>query len=366
MNIQKNIPLAPLTTLGVGGPAKYFVEIEKNEDMVEALAFARKNNLDIFVLGGGSNMVVSDNGFDGLVVSINNKGIKIVEETDDSVFVKVASGEIWDNVVKCAVEREWWGIENLSYIPGKMGGFAVQNVGAYGVEASEVVDSVVVYDFSDEETKTLTNDECGFAYRRSMFNSTDRGRYVILETILKLSKTPHVNADYVDVKNYFKEHEITDPTIQQIRNAIIDIRKRKFADPKHIGTAGSFFKNLYVSQDEYMKLRERILDKYGQEKVDTLDDLKNKFSKGDTVTVVTGFLMDKVFNLKGMSIGGAQVSPTQVLAIINPEKKATSVDIMSLIKKLRVIFYENTGIELGVEPELVGFTKEELDNYLAL
>ncbi len=368
MRIQENVSMAPLTTFGVGGPAKYFITIENADEVKETFAYSREleNNADVFVFGGGSNIVVSNRGFDGVVLNMDNKGIDVVKETGDDVFIEVASGEVWDDVVGFAVEHSFWGIENMSYVPGRMGAFAVQNVGAYGQEASEVVESVFVYDREKEETKVLSKNECKFEYRKSIFNSSEKGKYIILKTTLKLSKTPNPNIDYVDVKNYFEKHNITNPTIRQIRDAIIDIRKRKFADPDKIGTAGSFFKNLYISQDEYAVMRKRVLKTHGREKADMLEEIKNKFPSDGNIKIPTAFIIDKICELKGARIGGAMVSETQALAIINPEKKATSDDVMRLIQLVRKKVYESTTIQLDVEPELVGFAKEELSELFSL
>lgn len=361
MAIQQNVPLAPLTAFGLGGPAAYFVSIEKESDITEALQFSRDNNLDIFVFGGGSNMVVSDRGFNGMVLSIDNKGIDIINETDDHAYIKVGSGEIWDNVVAFAVERNWWGIETMSYIPGKTGAFSVQNVGAYGSEASEVVERVTVFDREDQTLKELSNADCEFTYRNSLFKTNAKGRYIILETVLKLSKKPQPNTEYVDVKNYFADHNITDPTIQQIREAIISIRQKKFADPAKVGTAGSFFLNLYISQDEYAAMHKKVMEVYGEEKAGLLEEIKNKFPVDAGIKIPTAFIIDRICELKGTRVGGAIVSETQALAIINPEKNATSDDVLALIQKVRQAVYDATTIKLDVEPELVGFTNQELD-----
>ena len=355
MNTQENIQLNSLTTFGTGGSARYFVVIENEGELEEAFAFAAEKSLEVFILGGGSNIVLADNDFDGLVLKISLKGINIIDSNQgDVVLVKVAAGEVWDDVVDFAVDNGLWGIENLSAIPGSAGAFAVQNVGAYGQEASQVVDSVRVFDRNDNKIKTLTADECQFQYRSSIFNSSQKNRYIILETALLLSKNPQPKIEYPDVITYFEKQNISNPKLLDIRKAIVEIRNSKFPNLESVGAAGSFFKNLYLTEDEYHRMYDKI--KLNNPEVLTeLENLKNKFQNGNSIKIPTAFLIDQVCGLKGTQIGGAMISNTQALAILNPEKEATSEDVMALIDLVKKCVHDNTGQSLSVEPDLVGF-----------
>jgi len=188
MEIKEQVLLAPYTTFKIGGPAKFFCVVNDQFDALQAYEFAKDKKLKTFVLGGGSNVLISDAGFDGLVMKVENRGIEIVKQDADFVWLKVASGEVWDEVVKFAVKNNWWGIENLSHIPGSTGAIAVQNVGAYGQEAKAVIESVTVFDRESHNINQILKQDCGFAYRQSIFNSTSRGKYIIFYITFKLTK----------------------------------------------------------------------------------------------------------------------------------------------------------------------------------
>ncbi|MGB0756889.1 MAG: UDP-N-acetylmuramate dehydrogenase [Patescibacteria group bacterium] len=352
MTIQENIDLAPLTTFGTGGKARFFVNTKSSDDLLGALKFAKEKNIPQFVMGGGSNVVVADKGFNGLVIHITNTGISHIDDGDDAL-VTMAAGEVWDDVVAYAVKHGLWGIENLSHIPGNAGAFVVQNVGAYGQEASQVTESVKVFDTQDMTDKVLTKEQCGFSYRRSIFNSTEKGRYIVLATTLRLHTTPTPMLDYPDIQKYFAEQD-NDPSIADIRQAIITIRDGKFPDWQNAGTAGSFFKNLYVSDQEYTTIKSYV-EQHTPELLEALEGIKSKFYSEDGIKIPTAFIIDKVCGLKGRKVGGAVVSESQALAILNPNKTATSDDVVGLIEAVRSCVKEVTGKDIEVEPELLGF-----------
>jgi len=356
MNIQENVKLNALTTFGTGGLAKYFVDVATEDDLVDSFDFAIENGLEVFVLGSGSNIVFSDKGFDGLIIKMSIKGIDFVNSNkENQVLVRAAAGEVWDDVVGFAVKNGFWGIENLSSIPGTAGAFAVQNVGAYGQEAAQVVYSVRVFDRQSKDIFTLEASRCQFSYRSSIFNSTEKGRYIILETTLCLHANPQPMIEYPDLIAFFAEKNISNPSLSDIRNAVVEIRLNKFPDWHVVGTAGSFFKNLYLTNTEYSQMYEKIKEKC-PEVLEDLDNLKNKFQSDSGIKIPTAFLIDKICKLKGTSVGGACISETQALAILNPEKKAISDDVKSLIDLVRSCVYDYTGQMLEVEPDLVGFS----------
>lgn len=364
MQIKENISLKEFTTYRIGGPARYFAEPESIEELREVLAFADEKKLKVFVLGGGSNMLISDNGFDGLIIRSKIKGIEKIKEDENSVWLKVGAGEEWDQFVGFAVENNWWGIENLSYIPGLVGGVPVQNVGAYGVEAKDVVFSVEAYDLQEKTMKVILGDECEFEYRASRFNKREKGRYIITYVVFELKKNSIPNMKYMDVENYFKEKNISAPSISDMREAIIAIRKNKLPDPAVVGNVGSCFKNLILSDEELNNLLEKIKKSESEDVVKQLLDIRAKLYAPSGIKVPIAFILDKVCHLNGFVLGKAKIFQKWPLAIINDTGDAKAKDILEMMKHVVQVVYEKTSIKINPEPELVGFTEEELKKYL--
>jgi len=223
LNIEKNISLSNYTTLQVGGHAEYFISVGDETELVDAILYANENSLSVTVLGGGSNVLVSDSGVKGLVIHIGNKGIEKEVDGDD-VFLTVAAGEVLDEVIEETVSVGLWGIENLSHIPGSIGAVPIQNVGAYGVEARDVIESVRVYNLETEEFEVLTNEACKFGYRDSLFKKVEGKKYIVVSVVFRLSTIPTPELAYRDLQERFSD---TTPSLQEIRNAVIEIRKRK-------------------------------------------------------------------------------------------------------------------------------------------
>jgi UDP-N-acetylmuramate dehydrogenase len=362
MKIQENIQLAPYTTFKIGGPARWFCVVENQFDALEAFEFAKNHQLKTFVLGGGSNILVSDEGFDGLVIKVVNKGIEVLSELpplappkiggeEGAVLLKVASGEVWDEVVKFAVKNNWWGIENLSHIPGSTGAIAVQNVGAYGQEAGKVIESVTVFDTATHQIISLPASECKFAYRQSIFNSVDKGKYIIFNITFRLSKSAKPNLEYRDLKTRFADKN---PSLSEIRQAIIEIRDKKFPFPKEAkkGNAGSFFKNPILSESDYHQLKNKLADVFGKPASDNLEN--KKFIDDGQIKIPAAFLIE-LCGLKNLQSGGATINPSQPLVIINQTGTATAKDVLNLANQVKSEVLAKTGIELKFEPELIGF-----------
>ena len=365
MDIRENILLKPLTTFKIGGPAQYFCELKTTQDIAEALEFAKKNTLRKFILGGGSNILVSDNGVSGLVLSPMARGIEKIDEDGQSVTLEVAAGENWDEFVQYVIEQGWWGIENLSYIPGNSGAFAVQNVGAYGQEASDVVTQVEAFDSESGEVVIIQNVECGFYYRHSIFNTAAKGRYIILRSRIKLSKTPNPNLSYPDLRRKFAGGR-RQPTLAEIRTAIIEIRNKKYPFPREAvgGNAGSFFQNPVFTPELEDRLRKNIQANFSKEVQRRFAEEEQKFRSRKTGLKISAFLID-VCGLKGTSIGGAKINETQPLVVLNTGT-ATADDVMTLAQTVRGEIYRRTEVVIPIEPELVGFTQQEIDDYLKL
>jgi UDP-N-acetylmuramate dehydrogenase len=320
--------------------------------------------LALCVLGGGSNVLVNDRGFDGVVLQLNIRGIEVVEEDAQTVLLKVAAGESWDALVAKAVDSGWWGIENLSLIPGNVGALAIQNVGAYGQEASKVVEYLEVYAVATGEQTMLTNKECRFGYRTSVFNAGMKGRYIIVNTFLRLSKNEDPNLSYRDLQKYFGGTKA--PTLAELRAAVINLRQSKLPDPRHLGNAGSFFKNLYLSEQEFERLCIQMNNSFGHEWAANLSVFRQTSgTHSPIIKVPTAFLLD-ICGLKGAQIGGAALYHKHSLILVNATRCATAHDVMSLVKKIRQTVYCKTGLEITPEPTLVGFNSRELQRYFCL
>ncbi len=356
MQIQENISLAPHTTFYIGGPAKYFCQCETTAELTEALEYAKKNKLKVFVLGGGSNILISDTGFDGLVIQPRIMGLDVVSEDETSVTLKLAAGEDWDKAVAWTVEKGWWGIENLSHIPGSCGGLAVQNVGAYGQEASQVVQQVEIVGVLDGQIKKISSNECQFGYRKSIFNTSEKNKYIITAAIIKLSKKASPNLSYGDVKKYMAEGGIMAPTQAQIRQTITIIRDTKFPYPKSAinGSAGSFFRGPIISQEQLKYIESIVTADFGPEAASRLETITDRLRVSQGYKTPTAFLLD-LAGLKGLKVGGAQVNPPQPAIVLNATGTATAADVMHLAELVINTIHERFGVELEIEPELVGF-----------
>ena len=249
--LERNVPLAPLTTLGIGGPARLFLRAESVDDIREAVAWAEVRHEPLFILGGGSNLLIADGGFDGLVVQIDLRGTTVLTEGSVAVTVYVAAGERWDDFVALAVAHGWAGIECLSGIPGLTGATPIQNVGAYGQDVSETIIGVEAIERDTGRVVTLTNWDCGFGYRQSVFKSSAKGRYIVAGVTFRLIPGGNAMIRYPELQTYLDERDIEAGDLRQVRNAVIAIRKRKgmVLDPADPDTRsdGSFFMNPVVT-----------------------------------------------------------------------------------------------------------------------
>jgi UDP-N-acetylmuramate dehydrogenase len=330
MQVQENIALAPYTTFKLGGPARYFVPVKTAGELTEALAFAKEKSLSVFVLGGGSNVLISEGGFDGLVIKIEIKNGLTVDETS----VAASAGENWDELVAFCAQRGLWGIENLSGIPGTIGGAVVQNIGAYGAVLSQVLTLVAVYDTRDEQVKMLPVAECKFGYRGSIFKQ-EEGRYIVLAATLRLSSLPTPNISYKDLHARFQGQT---PTLKEIRDAVLEIRKAKFPDLLVEGTAGSFFKNPIMSQADAAFLQE----KYPEMPIFHMPET-------DGVKVPLAWLLDNALHLKGYAVDGARLFEKQAL-VIAATRKASANDVKKLATFVQEKVFEE--LKIKIEPEV--------------
>jgi UDP-N-acetylmuramate dehydrogenase len=358
--IKLDEPLKPYTTFKIGGPARFFVCASTLEQFREALALAARHTLPLFVLGGGSNILVSDRGFAGVVVHPVERGIGMFREDAESAILEVNAAETWDDVVRHAVEHGGWGIENLSHIPGQAGAALVQNIGAYGQQVSDVLQSVGVMDIASRALRTLSASDCDFGYRRSIFNSTARGQFIIVSLVLRLARRARPQLDYPDVQAYFAERGIGRPSLAEIRQAIVTIRDRKIPFPREErgGNAGSFFKNLMLSEEECVKLGAHLQRNFSPRESARLEEIRQRFPSAERIKIPTAFLIE-ICGLKGHRLGGAQVNETQPLVLLN-QGGATAQEVMALARHVRSTVRARTGMTISIEPELVGFTEQEI------
>jgi UDP-N-acetylmuramate dehydrogenase len=350
--IRQDVPMAPLTTLGVGGSARYFAEALTEDQALEALDYTQREALPLFVLGGGSNLLISDEGFKGFILRIANRGIRPVAGAEG--LITAAAGEEWDRFVAWCVEQHWSGIECLSGIPGSVGGTPVQNVGAYGQEVSEVIESVRVLDRGTRTMRCLARDECEFGYRSSIFNTTERERYVILEVTYQLSRDIAPTPLYPDLQNALAGHECR-PTLIEIRDIVLQIRARKsmLADPADPNgrSAGSFFKNPIVSQETWRAVEQAARS---QGILNNSESPPCYDAPGDKVKIPAAWLIEHAGFCKGFIYGNAGISSKHALALVN-RGGAKSQEILDLMKLIQEKVYEVFGIWLSPEPVLVGF-----------
>lgn len=343
------MPLAPLTTFRVGGPARYLVEAQSEDDVRSAVIFARERSLPLFVLGGGSNLVVSDCGWDGLVMKVAIRGITQSIQNDKTVF-DVGAGEDWDSFVAHSVKLGYGGIECLSGIPGTVGGTPVQNVGAYGQEVADTITKIRVLDLERNEVREIENRDSGFAYRTSIFNSSQRGRYIVLRVSYALTPNAAPYIEYQDLKRFFSGNL---PTLAETREAVRQIRRSKAmllveGDPD-CRSAGSFFKNPLVTNETYEDVCRQPASKGG---------LVPKFPASEgKVKISAAWLVEHAGFSKGYVRGAVGISSKHALAIIN-RGGARAAEIVSLKNEIQGVVREKFGIELQPEPVFVGKFEE--------
>lgn len=348
MPMEQNVPLAPLTTFHIGGPARYFSEGKTVEEVREAIRFAQAGQLPLFVLGGGSNLVVADAGWPGLVLKIAIHGIEERTEKGKALFA-VGAGEEWDSFVGHAVQRNCSGIECLSGIPGSVGGTPVQNVGAYGQEVSETIASVLVLDLRDGQVRELCAEACGFRYRTSIFNTTQRGRYIVLQVTYGLTPGGAPAIAYADLKKHFAGRSMP-PTLAETREAVRQIRAGKGmliteGDPD-CRSAGSFFKNPVLSAEKFHELERRAAAK-------SLP-VPSYPALAEQRKVSAAWLVEHAGFHKGYGSGRAGISSKHALAIVN-RGQATATDVVALKEQIQQRVEEIWGIHLEPEPVFVGF-----------
>ena len=338
MNIIENYPLLKLNTFGIDVKAKYFTSINTINELIEVTKTNVFKDLELLILGGGSNILFTKD-FDGLVILNNIKGKEIIEQNQQSIFLKIGAGENWHELVMYCVDNGWGGIENLSLIPGNTGTAPMQNIGAYGVEIKETFIELEALEISSGKIVKFNNSDCEFGYRESVFKNKMKNQYIILNITLELKKNPVLNINYGDVKAILESQNIKNPAIKEVSNAIISIRQSKLPDPKKIGNSGSFFKNPIVS----LNLLELIKKKYPN--VVNYEINENEFK------IAAGWLIERA-GWKGKKFNNYGIHEKQALVLVN-YGLANGMEIFELSEKIILDIKDKFGIKLEREVNII-------------
>ena len=337
LSIEKDVSLKPYNTLAIDVAARFFVVVQSLEQLQAALAWAEQQQVAVLLLGGGSNMVLTAD-LNALVVHLQLRGIQVLSEDADCAHVEVQAGESWHAFVQWSLAQGLSGLENLSLIPGHVGAAPVQNVGAYGAELKDHLESVLVYDRNTAQTQRLTAEQCQFAYRDSLFKR-ESGRRVILSVIFKLPKQDALQLDYGNLRSYLAEQQIAQPTAQDVSRAVCAIRAEKLPDPEQLPNVGSFFKNPVVTAAHAQQLQRAYPSIVS-------------FAQADgQVKLAAGWLIEQA-GWKGLRQGDAGVHAKQALVLVN-YGAATGQQILQLAAAIQADIVQRFSVELEIEPNVI-------------
>lgn len=336
--IKENVSLKPYNTFGLEASARYFVEVTDLEELKQVLQDPFLSDKRKLFLGGGSNILLL-NDFAGVVIRIAIKGIKITEETSEYAILKAGAGEVWHEFVLFAIDKNLSGIENMSLIPGTVGAAPMQNIGAYGAEVKDTFDHLEALNLETLKVETFNATECAFGYRESFFKHEGKDKYVILNVSFRLSKKPEINVSYGAIKQTLEEMGIENPSIKDVSNAVIHIRRSKLPDPAEIGNSGSFFKNPEIPKEQYEKLKSAFPDAPGY------------VINEDIVKVPAGWLIEHA-GWKGKKVGNVGVHDKQALVLVNfgNGKGQEIADLAAAIKKS---VFDKYGVDITPEVNFI-------------
>lgn len=336
LEIQENIFLKDLTTFQIGGPARYLLKIKNEDDLRAAFSFAKTRHLSIFVLGGGSNLLISDKGFNGLVIKNEIKGIKFIDKNEDRVILEVGSGENLDELIDLVSSQNIFGLENLSGIPGTVGGAAVQNAGAYGSELKDFIISISGLNINNGKEFTYERSICQYGYRDSIFKKNKK--LFITRISLELNKKPAVNIEYQVLKD--KLNGVSDITPLGVRTAVLNIRNEKLPDWHILGTAGSFFKNPIISTNEFSKLKEKF------------PNLPSFVEEKSKIKLPLAWILDQLCQLRGYREDKIGLYEKQPIVLVN-FGEAKAEEVINFSKKIKNLVRDKTGLEIFEEVEII-------------
>ncbi len=341
MEFLEQVSLANKTTLHLGGAALFFVEVSSIEELREAIKKAKNGGLRFRVIGGGSNILVPDEGFDGLIIKNSIPGIQY-EEMGEKIHATVGAGEVWDQFVEDTTMRGFYGLENLSGIPGTVGGTPIQNVGAYGVEVANLIEWVEVYDANTDSVRKMSNDKCAFGYRDSIFKGHEEGKGLCVTRVqFVLSKNKILSLEYKDIQAALQEQGIIDPTLKDIRKIILAIRSRKFPNLKEFGTAGSFFKNPFITKEQLSLVQEFY------------PDIPTYPGPDSLIKIPIAYVLERLpEGYKGKRFGNVGLYKNHSLVVIN-YGDATGDETLSFAQKIISEVKEKIQIEMEMEVQIL-------------
>lgn len=342
MNIREIVPLSDHTTMRLGGPARYLTEITSEDQIAEAISFANEKDVEFVVIGDGSNVVWTDEGYNGLVIVNKLTGFDVDDTDPQFAYVHAAAGENWDSVVERCVELGLTGIESLSLVPGTCGAAPIQNIGAYGQEIADTIHEVHLYDTQDGAFESFEKEACNFSYRHSIFNTSAKGRYIITGITLKLFKSRPTPPFYRDVEAYLSEHDILGPTPQQLREAVIAIRTLKLPDPRVVANNGSFFHNPIVEPEVARQL------------LATYPELPNWEMNDGRFKLSAAWLIESAGFPKGYEDPETGMAnwKNQALVLVN-ESAHSANDLFTFRDKIIAAVHDKFGLSLNQEPEII-------------
>lgn len=341
VHIQENVSLKDHSTMRLGGTARYLAEAATDQEVQELVHWAKEHGVSFMMIGHGSNIVWRDEGYPGLLIVNRLSGREIISEDGESVLIRAAGGEKWDDLVAWTVEKNLSGIEFLSAIPGTVGAAPVQNIGAYGAELADTLEEVEAFDTKEDSFGGIAAEACAFSYRNSRFKSTDRGRFMILGICLRLHKKSPSPPFYESLQNYLDGHNVTDFTPASIREAVIAIRKIKLPDPSVVNNNGSFFTNPIISQGQFDELKQKY------------PEIKGWPASEGRVKVSAGWLVEQA-GFRGVhdQVTGMATWEGSALVMVNENARHTS-DLLEFRQKIIFKVDELFGIVLEQEPELL-------------
>jgi len=337
MNLQENISLKPFTTFGIDQKAKFFTSVGTLSELKAALLAAKEKQLPVFILGGGSNILLTRD-IEGLVIKLEIKGIHLVKEEGDQLWVEVGAGEMWHELVQHSIAQDWAGLENLSLIPGTVGASPMQNIGAYGVEIKDVFESLQAMHRETLVMHSFDAAACQFGYRESVFKQTLKDQYVITSVTFRLTKTANFHLEYGAIREVLASNGVDQPSIRDISNAVIQIRQSKLPDPKEIGNAGSFFKNPTIPTTQFDTLKASFPSIPG-------------YPSTEGVKVAAGWLIEQA-GWKGKRIGDVGVHAKQALVLVN-YGGGSGEEIKSLSQQIQASVFDKFGIQLHPEVNFI-------------
>lgn len=334
--LKENYPLKNLNTFRIDASAKHYFSFSDESELLEFLPTIIKINQPFFILGGGSNVLFTKN-FDGIIIHPQNRGVSIIEENENDLLVRVKAGEVWDNFVAWAVDQFYYGIENLSLIPGNVGASPIQNIGAYGVEVCQVIEKVKAIEILSGKEAWFANEDCQFAYRSSIFKYELKGKYIITEVYFRLKKDGSLNTSYGNIREELSQ--FPEINLKNLRQAVINIRQSKLPDPAILGNAGSFFKNPVVPAE------------IAQVLLETYPTMPNYKAENERTKLAAGWLIEQC-GWKGKKMGNAGVHEKQALVLVN-HGNATGTEIAVLSEKIKASVREKFGVQLETEVNIL-------------